>query len=437
MKECPACRACFADEVEVCDKDDQPTRLTLRIDNLINGRYKLTRRVGNGSVSVVYFAIDLLSKTEHAVKIVFSEFIGENRETAERFISEATGPSVLCHPNIVRITDSGLLTGFLPFVVMDHIKGPTLHEALSNGPLAPMLALEYISTIGEALHAAHQRQIVHGDLKPRSILIEQERPIPDAIRITDFGLSTIKSGKLQRSVAAKSTGILRSPRYLAPEEFSEETSDYRSDIYGLGIILYEMLAGDVPFRGKSIPSIMKQHLLDPPAPIAGRFPGVTAEIERVVMHALEKDPACRPRSMAEFVEELEDAMRPNENPAAVDLDQTIVLPKALRSSTPTNENFIQTKELAQPDEHDFNATIVPGMKKFEMVENIAVSFAAVDDQLEPAVGESPEPGDEFIEMSEEDAVQRSVSPILLAAGVLMFILLIVLGIYYSRSLQQP
>jgi serine/threonine-protein kinase len=460
MKECAACRTCFADEVEVCDKDNQPARLTLRIDNIINGRYQLIRRVGNSSVSVVYFAIDLLSQTEHAVKIILPEFIGEDRRTAERFISEATAPSVLSHPNIVRITDSGLLTGFLPFLVMDFIKGSSLHEAISNGPIAPMPALEYISTIGKALDAAHQRQIVHGDLKPRSILIEDDRPVPDAIRITDFGLSTIKSGKLQGSVAAKSSGVLRSPLYLAPEEFSEEASDHRSDIYSLGIILYEMLAGDVPFRGKSIPSIMKRHLLDTPAPIAGRSPEVTAEIEQVVMHALEKDPTRRPRSMIEFVAEFEHAVRANENPAgkesllpdsvdeaiAVDLNQTIVLAKPLRSSPTTqykedkadrtNESFIQREKLLRPGEHDFDATIVPGMMKFEMVEN-NVSSAAVDDQIETVWEESPEPEDESTEMSEEDPVQRSVSPMLLATGVLVFILLIALGIYYTRSLQSP
>lgn len=485
MKECPACRTCFADEVEACDQDNQPTRLTLRIDNLINGRYELIRRVGNSSVSVVYFAIDLVSQSEHAVKIILPEFIGEDRKTAECFISEATAPSVLSHPNIVRITDSGLLTGFLPFLVMDFIKGSSLHEALSNGPLAPALALEYVSTIGKALDAAHQRQIVHGDLKPRSILIEQDRPIPEAIRITDFGFSTIKSGKLQGAVAKKST-VLRSPLYLAPEEFSEEVSDYRSDIYSLGVILYEMLAGDVPFRGKSIPSIMKRHLLDTPASIAGRSPGVTPEMERVVMHALEKDPGRRPRSMAEFVEEFENAVRTCESPdgkeaamnlagprleetlvvsgpkrnnyttdkilpdpvdeaTAVDLDQTIVLAKPLRSSVNidhkadkgdrTNENFIRREELPQAGEHDFDATIVPGMMKFEMVENSAVSSAAVEDQIEPVWEESPAPGDESTEMSEEDPVQRSVSPILLTAGVLVFILLIALGIYYSRSIQ--
>ncbi len=433
MRECAVCRTCFADEVEICDKDNQPTRLTLRIDNPINGRYQLIRRVGNSSVSIVYFAIDLLSQTEHAVKIILPEFIGEDRKTAERFIAEATAPSVLSHPNIIRITDSGLLAGFLPFLVMDFIKGSSLHEARSNGPIEPALALEYISTIGMALDAAHQRQIVHGDLKPRSILIERDLPIHDAIRITDFGVSTIKSGKLQGSVAAKSSGVLRSPLYLAPEEFSEETSDYRADIYSLGIILYEMLAGEVPFRGKSIPSIMKRHLLDTPASIAGRSPGLTAEIERVVLHALEKDPTRRPHSMSAFVAEFENAVGP-----AVDLDQTIVLAKPLRSpaTTPTNESLVEREDLPRAGERDFDATIVPGMMKFETIEN-GDSSAAVDDQTEMVWDESAEPWDEPTEMSEEESPQRSVSPILLAAGVLLFILLIALGIYYTRSIQSP
>ena len=441
MKECPACRRCFADEVEVCNQDNEPTRPTLRIDPLINARYQLLRRVGNSSVSVVYAAIDLLSQTEHGVKLILPEFIGEDRKTAERFISEATAPALLNHPNIVRITDSGLLNGFLPFLVMDFIKGATLHDALANGPLTPTRALEFVSAIGNTLDAVHQRQIVHGDLKPRSILIEHDGPIEDAIKITDFGMSSIKSGKLQRSGAAKLSNVLRSPLYLAPEEFSEEASDYRSDIYSLGVMLYEMLVGEVPFRGQSIPSIMKRHLLDTPPAIAGRAPGVTAEIERVVMHALEKDPARRPRSMAEFVEEFEAAVRANENQAgkAVDLDQTIVLAKPPRNSVNTrreddegNRNFIQREEPAHGDETDFDATILPGMMRFARVEDDAVTSAAVDDQAEPVWEENAEPAGEF---TEDDPPPRSVSPLLLGAGVLVFTLLIALGIYYSRSMQ--
>ena len=161
---------------------------------------------------------------------------------------------------------------------MDFIQGVSLRETLKNGgAVAPLSALEYLEAIGNGVASAHAKGIIHGDLKPRNILIEPDRPLSHGIKITDFGLSSIKTGKLRGRVVGKGSGVLRSPLYLAPEEWSEEESDNRSDIYSLGVILYQMLSGRVPFDGKSIPAIMKRHLMDQPPPIAGCSPFVTRE----------------------------------------------------------------------------------------------------------------------------------------------------------------
>ncbi len=321
MRECTACQSCFPDNQPVCDRDGAPTNTTLAIEPLIKERYRLQRRIGSGSISIVYLARDENNGTDHALRIIQPDLIGQDSALSESFLLLARNAFALRHPNLVQVTDSGLIDDQLPFMTVDLVVGSSLKETLAkHGPLTPEAALEYLTAIGAGLGEAHAQGVVHGDLKPRNILIQKDLPLAQAIRISDFGLSGLKSGKIQSQVQEKS-GILRSPLYLAPEEWSEEKSDERSDIYSLGVILYQMLTGEVPFKGKSVPAIMKAHLMEPPPRIVDRFPAISAEVESVVMHALEKDPANRPPDVASFVEEFREAVGP-----AVDLNQTIVLP---------------------------------------------------------------------------------------------------------------
>ncbi|HEU4770072.1 MAG TPA: serine/threonine-protein kinase [Pyrinomonadaceae bacterium] len=351
----------------------------LPIDSIVNGRYRLKRRIGSGSVSSVYLAADQRDGTDHAIRIISPEMIGNDPTVAESFLLLARDAFALCHPNIVSVTDSGLVNN-LPFMTLDLVEGSSLKDTLAiRGPLPPAHALEYLTAIGAGLASAHAHGVVHGDLKPRNILIQKDLPLAHAIKISDFGLSGLKSGKIE-STAQEKSGILRSPLYLAPEEFSEEKSDVRSDIYSLGVILYQMLAGDVPFKGKSIPAIMKAHLMQSPPRIAGRVPEISEEVESVVMHALEKDPANRPATVENFVEEFRQAVRGD---AAVDLNRTIVLASAYVEA-PTEEEMVI--EADEPHE-------------------LAPSLSA------------------------------ATQSVLLALGVVLVLALIGFGIYYSRTSQ--
>ena len=308
MRECTACKFCFPDHVETCERDGAATKPTLAIDQLVAQRYRLVKRLGRGSISVVYQAIDERSGTECALKIILPEYAGNNATDRASFLSHAADAFALRHPHIAAVTDAGMIDESFPFLVMDLIPGPSLDRVLSrSGAFSPSTAFEYLNAIGAALSHAHSKGIVHGDLKPRNILLVDDQSGAEAIRITDFGLAAIKAGKLQ-GAAQEASGVLRSPVYLAPEEWSEEQSDARSDIYSLGVILYHMLTGAPPFDGKSNAAIMKSHLKDPPPRFAGRFAGVTDEIESVVLHALEKDPAKRPSSVDEFVDEFRAAL---------------------------------------------------------------------------------------------------------------------------------
>src|SRR5207253_5867147 len=175
--------------------------------------------------------------------------------------------------------------------------------------LPPTLALEIISAIGAGVAAAHKQGIIHRDLKPLNVMFQAGLPTAEAVKVLDFGLAKIKSGELLGSfVQAKTSGLMGSPFYMAPEQWSDEEPDARADIYSLGIILYQMLAGDVPFKGSSIPSIMKKHLTQPPASFKSVGVDIGPRIKADVYHALEKDPAARIPTVDAFLAELREAV---------------------------------------------------------------------------------------------------------------------------------
>jgi serine/threonine-protein kinase len=312
MKECSNCQSCFPDSVESCEIDGLATKHTLPIENILNERYRLKKRIGQGSVSIVYLATDLIHNTKHAVRIVLPDLIGHDQELARRFLDEATATSVINHPNIVGVTDAGMLNGAVPFVVLELVSGASLHDKLStDGPLHPFEAFEYVSKMGSALAAAHKLGIVHGDLKPKNILLDHDLRF-ETLKISDFGLSGLKSGKIEGPLATpKTTAVLRAPLYLAPEQWSDSEPDSRSDIYSLGVILYQMLAGELPFKGKSTVEVMKQHLMKPPPPLIERA-SISSELETAVMHALAKEPEERPDTVEAFIGELELAIMSGE-----------------------------------------------------------------------------------------------------------------------------
>src|ERR1044072_372827 len=157
--------------------------------------------------------------------------------------------------------------------------------------------------------AAHRQGIVHRDLKPLNVMICDDMPASESVKILDFGLAKIKSGELLGSfIAAQTTGLMGSPFYMAPEQWSDEPPDARADVYSLGVMLYQMLCGEVPFKGSSIPSIMKKHLTSDVPSFESKGYDIPLQIENVVRHALEKEPDDRTPSADEFVRELRDAM---------------------------------------------------------------------------------------------------------------------------------
>lgn len=313
MKECQLCKNCFADAVATCPNDGMPTVHTIPGEPVLEGKYQLECRLGQGGMGVVYKARHAYLKTQLAIKVILPDLVGNDPQLVTRFRQEALAAAAIRHQNVVSVTDYGVIDGSLPFLVMEYVEGESLHELLGREKaLSPERAFELMSAVCAGVGAAHQQGIVHRDLKPLNIMICSDKPnLSQAVKILDFGLAKIKSGELLGSfIQAQTTGLMGSPYYMAPEQWADEDPDSRSDIYSLGVMLFQMLTGDVPFKGSSIPAIMKKHISDPAPTLAGAGLSVSPALERAVQHALQKDPMLRTPSVEVMVDELREAIQP-------------------------------------------------------------------------------------------------------------------------------
>ncbi|HVF46285.1 MAG TPA: bifunctional serine/threonine-protein kinase/formylglycine-generating enzyme family protein, partial [Pyrinomonadaceae bacterium] len=317
MKECQVCKTCFSDSVNICPTDGMPTVHTLAGEPLLEGKYQLDCRLGQGGMGIVYKARHAYLKTQLAIKVILPDLVGNDPQLVTRFRQEALAAAAIRHQNVVSVTDYGVIDGTVPFLVMEYVEGESLHDMLAREKkLSPDRALDLMTAICAGVGAAHDQGIVHRDLKPLNIMICSGRPnMSQAVKILDFGLAKIKSGELLGSfVQAQTTGLMGSPYYMAPEQWADEEPDSRSDVYSLGVMLFQMLAGDVPFKAASIPAIMKKHISDPAPSLTSV--GITAspELELAILHALQKDKSRRTESVDDLVDELRAAVRPEGRP---------------------------------------------------------------------------------------------------------------------------
>jgi serine/threonine-protein kinase len=313
MKECQLCKHCYTDDVATCPNDGMPTAHTISGEPVLEGKYHLELRLGQGGMGVVYKARHAYLKTYHAIKIILPDLVGNDPQLVTRFRQEALAAAAIRHQNVVAVTDYGVIQGSIPFLVMEYVEGESLHDLLAREKrLSPELAFELIAAICSGVGAAHHQGIVHRDLKPLNIMICKDKPsIAQAVKILDFGLAKIKSGELLGSfIQAQTTGLMGSPYYMAPEQWSDDDPDARSDIYSLGVMLFQMLSGDVPFKGSSIPAIMKKHISDPPPTFADMGVEISPELEDAVRHTLQKEPVNRTPNVEAMVEELKAAVYP-------------------------------------------------------------------------------------------------------------------------------
>ena len=262
---------------------------------ILNNRFQLERKLGQGGMATVYLARDLRLNRPVAIKILHGQYASDE-QFLRRFKHEADAAAQLGHPNIVRVYDVGS-EGDLHYIVMEYIAGSDLKEIITlEGPLPVGRTLKMVQQIAEALEAAHASGLVHRDVKPQNVLIDSE----DRVHLSDFGIA-----KSDRSSAYTDPGTtFGTADYLAPEQAQGLGATPRSDVYALGVVTYEMLTGRLPFTGDTPLAVAMQHVQAPPPPPRQFNPTIPPQLEAIILGAMAKDPNQRPASARGFAEQL-------------------------------------------------------------------------------------------------------------------------------------
>jgi len=281
----------------------------------IVGGYRLVTPMRSGGMGTVYYAEHTLIGRRAAIKILHPE-VSSNPQMLSRFLIEARAANDIRHPNVVEITDIGQ-SGDLHYIVMSFLEGETLGERLERSRILDEDAVvRIVRQVASALAAAHDHGIVHRDLKPENIFLLNHPDYPDYVKVLDFGIAKLIGAHDPHALRNTMVGtVLGTPAYMSPEQCRPESElDHRSDIYSLGIVLYEMLTGMVPFRYEAPPDVMLGHIRDRPVPPIDLNPKLSEHMNRAILRALEKEPARRFASMRELRDAIENLVRPAPRP---------------------------------------------------------------------------------------------------------------------------
>jgi len=278
------------------------------------GHYEIIGPLGAGGMAEVYRARDTRLEREVALKVLPEEFASDPGRVL-RFEREARAISLLNHPNILAVFDVGSHQG-RPYLVTELLEGETLYQRLRHGPLPQRKAIDFAQQIARGLAAAHEKGVVHRDLKPENLFLipDPTAPLGFRVKVLDFGIAKIK----EAHAAAGGTTLTRTgmsvgtPSYMSPEQAMGRTGDAldgRADLYSLGVVMYEMLSGELPMQAESQVQMLMAQINTTPEPLRARRPELPEGIAAVVMQCLEKDPARRPSSAAELIQQIENCER--------------------------------------------------------------------------------------------------------------------------------
>ena len=270
------------------------------VGTLLSGRYRLDARIGAGGMSMVFRAFDTVLEREVAIKLMHSD-IAADADQLERFRREARAVAQLNHPHVVGVIDAGEDGQGGAFIVLEYIQGETLKDRIRrHGRLPVPEAIAYAIEIARALGAAHQQGIVHRDVKPQNVLIDEE----GTAKVTDFGIART----LDQEGLTADGRVLGTTDYVSPEQALGGDVNGQSDLYSLGIVLFEMLTGDVPFKGENQVSVAMKHVREALPDVQARRPEVSSALAAIVDRATAKDLAVRYPDDGELCRELEDVL---------------------------------------------------------------------------------------------------------------------------------
>jgi hypothetical protein len=269
------------------------------LGTLLNDRYRLEARIGTGGMSTVYRALDLTLERQVAIKLMNRE-IASDSDQLERFRREARAVAQLSHPHLVGVIDAGE-DGGRPYIVLEYVEGETLKQLIRReGQLPVSEAVAYAIEIARALGTAHAHHIVHRDVKPQNVLIDEE----GSAKVTDFGIAR----SLHDDGLTADGRVLGTTDYVSPEQALGQAVTGQSDLYSLGVVLYEMLTGEVPFKGENQVAVAMKHVREELPDVQVRRPEVSASLAAIVDRATAKDVRDRYRSDEELIADLEDVL---------------------------------------------------------------------------------------------------------------------------------
>ncbi len=315
MKYCNQCHGTYPTDFHTCPKDQSVLVATAELlDGMVlRGKYEILEKIGSGGMATVYRVRHLHLKEDVAIKVVSNALAGD-ADFLERFQTEAVVTRKLRHPNAVRLDDFDMTDDGRPFIVMELVRGKSLRALLQNGWLAPARAAAIARQVALALGAAHELGIVHRDIKPENILLIAQPDGSELVKVLDFGIARVtnQTADIASGHTPTRTGIiLGTPQYVSPEQakgVKGAAIDGRSDLYSLGVVLYEMITGELPFQADTPFDLLLQHIQTVPQPphLVNDHAGISAAMSELVMKALEKDPAKRFQDAAQFAEALRD-----------------------------------------------------------------------------------------------------------------------------------
>lgn len=307
MKTCPKCGVEYPDTTTLCPADGLALETTgdSLIGTTLAGKYRIEARLNEGGMGTVYRATHVLMEKTVAIKVLRPSLAADEKIVA-RFSREARAASRISHPNALSVTDFGEDENGIVFLVMEFLSGKTLKQVIRDeGPLPLQRVVDITRQVGDALNAAHLQGVVHRDLKSDNIML-LDSIAGDYAKVLDFGIAKINEpGEARDAGLTAPNLVIGTPQYMSPEQCSQETEiDSRSDIYSLGVILYEMLIGHVPFTADSPTMVMMKHLQEPVPSVLDERPDLPAAVGRVIARAMAKLPANRYQSIGELIEDL-------------------------------------------------------------------------------------------------------------------------------------
>ncbi len=372
MLQCPTCGRRYSRDFEICPEDQSPLQAdatnagSLPTDPLLghtlDDKYRLEAQLGVGGMGTVYRARHLLIDRPVAVKVLNPRFV-EDEAARTRFQREARAAGRLQHTNAVTVTDYGQTQDGYVYIVMELLEGRTLRDILAKeAPLDAARSVSIMLQVSAAVAAAHDAGIIHRDLKPANIFIVQRAEVPSVVKVLDFGIAKLAAESLEEDDIKALTQVgamIGTPRYMSPEQCDGAELTPAADVYSLGVILYEMLTGAVPFSGSTPLAIAMKHTSELPRRPREFVASIPPALEEVVLHALEKSPQNRPANAAEFRRELlATAERLGLEHAAIASSPNIAALRSVGTESPSGRLVIDISKLRETRAANSDATEV-------------------------------------------------------------------------------